>query len=513
MKITAIELKNVRGFQQLPRTEFSNSMNVFIGPNNAGKSTILSSIYLMQKVEVLGISDQTIGSSKGEVRLFSEGDHQKMFGSDPDRVGFVFHLNNGSRHILHSNGGESNWGSSTVSAEPKNFIYPYLSKRKVTSYSQEVHKGATNAVNDNFVHLYSKIDRLINPEYSRNKNYTNACNDILGFQITTSAGDGNGKQAMYLLDLHEEIPLTSMGEGVANILGLIVDLCVAEDKIFLIEEPENDIHPQALKALLNLIVDKSSTNQFFISTHSNIVMRVLGGSDSSKIFEITSSRADKERPKLFVSKIKEISTKFDRRRVLEDLGYEFFDLGQYEAYLFLEESSAEVIIRDHLVHWFAKGLVNKLKTYSSGGLSKMEKRFEEFNNLFVFMNLEPIYKSKAWVLVDAGEEEQKVIDKLKKTYVAKHNWNESCFDQFSQHDFEEYYPKVFKEKFYKEIKNAEFASSKDKQDKKAELLSELKIWMTSNPQEAKDAFKISAADVIVKLKEIEKCLSAVEAPS
>ena len=41
-----------------------------------------------------------------------------------------------------------------------------------------------------------------------------------------------------------------MGEGVANIVGLLVDLCLAENKLFLIEEPENDIHPKALKGLL-----------------------------------------------------------------------------------------------------------------------------------------------------------------------------------------------------------------------------------------------------------------------
>ena len=51
-----------------------------------------------------------------------------------------------------------------------------------------------------------------------------------------------------------------MGEGVTNILGLITDLCVAENNIFLIEEPENDIHPKALKALLDLIASKADAN-------------------------------------------------------------------------------------------------------------------------------------------------------------------------------------------------------------------------------------------------------------
>jgi predicted ATPase len=34
-----------------------------------------------------------------------------------------------------------------------------------------------------------------------------------------------------------------MGEGVMNILGLIVHLAIAENRLFLVEEPENDVHP------------------------------------------------------------------------------------------------------------------------------------------------------------------------------------------------------------------------------------------------------------------------------
>jgi hypothetical protein len=57
-----------------------------------------------------------------------------------------------------------------------------------------------------------------------------------------------------------------MGEGIPHLLGLINDLCLAENKLFLIEEPENDIHPKALKRLLDLIIQKSQSNQFVIST-------------------------------------------------------------------------------------------------------------------------------------------------------------------------------------------------------------------------------------------------------
>lgn len=89
--------------------------------------------------------------------------------------------------------------------------------------------------------------------------------------------------------------------------------------------------------------------------------------------------------------------------MLEELGYEAFDFGQWKAWLILEESSAEVIIREFLIPTFVHKLINKLKTYSARSLSEIELKFKDFNNLFVFVHLEQIYKNKAWVIVDAGE--------------------------------------------------------------------------------------------------------------
>ncbi len=512
MKVTGIELKNVKSFKLLPMTDFSDSMNIFIGENNSGKSTILNAIHLIQKPSALNANDQTVGTKNGLVRLFSKDNHDPNFTEDPNRLGFVFHLSNGNRNILHPNSGEVGWGGSTSQSEPNNLIYPYLSKRKVATYSNQVSKVAANAVAGNFTHLYAKIDRLHNPEASWYHDYISACDEILGFRISTSGGEGDGKHAVYNLEGFEEIPMINMGEGIPNLLGLIADLCVAKDRIFIIEEPENDIHPKALKALLSLIIKKSETNQFFVSTHSNIVMRMLGASSVAKVFEVVNERNDTDRPKLFVSKVKEIKTAEERRSALESLGYEFFDYGHYSGYLFLEESTAELIIREYLIRWFVPGLDGRIKTFSSSGSSKIEKRFEEFNNLFIFVHLEPVYKNKAWVVIDGGEIEESVINGLKEKYVEKNGWKESCFSQLSAHDFEEYYPTIFREKFITEIRDNKEITKAKKRIKKCELLNEVKEWISSNEEDAKVQFALSAEEVIDKLKEINIVLHTKAAP-
>ncbi|TAF73815.1 MAG: hypothetical protein EAZ53_11325 [Bacteroidetes bacterium] len=306
MRITAIQLENVRGFQNIPKTNLSDGINIFIGANNSGKSTLLNAIFQLQR-QVLNSTDITIGRQNGKIELFFSGTHPYFVNNNSLHDRIICILENNSMYYGHKEGGITHQFNPVPEQEPNNLIYPYLSKRKTVGYTDAINEANANSVSGNFTNLYSKIDRLITPQFQPgNSQYVEACKNILGFEISTLAL-GGGKKAVYFVHNLEYIPLTAMGEGVANILGLITDLCVAEGNIFLIEEPENDIHPKALKALLRLIIEKSKSNQFFVSTHSNIVMKYLGGVLNSKIFNISNYLRDTNRPNLFVSEIRSLS--------------------------------------------------------------------------------------------------------------------------------------------------------------------------------------------------------------
>ena len=500
MKITSIELNNVRGFRNLD-INFSKRVNVFVGANNSGKSTLLNCILAMQQKEVLGPQDVSIGMNSGKVKIFYDGHH----------TGFRPHVKNLELNLIgkwvniHKHGGTTDYRHISRQ-EPNNLIYPYLSRRKVDEYEELVDEKFVNSVTGTFKHLSLKIDRLTT--YPANEEYINACKNILGF-VVSSQTKGKGKQAVFQISPLKHIPLTSMGEGVPNIVGLITDLCVAKDRIFLIEEPENDIHPKALKSLLNLIVSKSTNNQFFISTHSNIVMKYLGGIEDSKLFHVSINREEILKNNTFISKATEISKNpEDRKKVLEDLGYDFLDFDLWKGWLFLEESSAEVIIRDHLIRWFCPKLQYKLRTFSAGSISQIVPKFEEFNKLFVFLHLQPTYKNKVWVIIDEGDSEKEIIDRLKRMYTPS-GWDESHFDQFSEHDFENYYPNIFQDKVDRILKLPK-NNKRDKQlirEEKRLLLNEVKNWIKNNESLAKAEFRESAKEVIKKLKRINKNMS------
>ncbi|MCA9374354.1 AAA family ATPase [Candidatus Peregrinibacteria bacterium] len=501
MKITAIKIENVRGFQKIEKTSFSEKINILIGANNAGKSTILNSIFKLQRSPVLSEKDITIGSNEGTIELYFKGHHPLVQNNREVLDRFILYLHKNDRFFGRNDNDNLSRGLNVFpETEPNNLIYPYLSKRKVGKFSSQINENNTNTVSGNLSHLYSKIDRLVTPQFQPgNSQYIKACKDILGFEISSLA-KGDGKEAVYFIHNQEHIPLTSMGEGVSSILGLITDLCIAENKIFIIEEPENDIHPRALKSLLNLIAEKSNSNQFFISTHSNIVMKNLGAVEDSKIFHVSNNDSDEKRPNLKKSTLIEVSNEpSERLKVLEELGYELFDFDLWKAWLFLEESSAEVIIRDYLIRWFYPNLKYKLRTFSAQSISRVEEKFEDFNKLFVFLHLEPTYKNKVWVYIDAGEKEEEIISKMQKTYETS-GWKKTNFDQFSEHDFEKYYPKKFQTEVDQILRIKE---KNKKREAKKKLLDDVKKWIEENEKEAKTEFEKSASEIISILKRID----------
>jgi AAA15 family ATPase/GTPase len=517
MRISAIKLNNFRCFANAS-IELSEGINLVVGTNNSGKSTLLKSVAWIQYGTVISTNDLRVLQNEGFVQIKLLNPLRDYFPQNTSYIKinllkgymtgeFIAFHDQFYRGVEQQNlplfDNRNEYCHNIPNAEPSNFIYPYLSRRKVASYQELINLQNLHAVTGDFSNLYAKIDRLSNPEMPSHKEYIEACDEILGFRLTTTASN-NGKKAVYLINNYESIPMESMGEGTPSLIGLIVDLCIAQNKLFLIEEPENDVNPKALKKLLKLITEKSKINQFIITTHSNIVVKYLGSQSESKLFRLRMNFEDK----IPTSSIEEIdNSPASRIEVLEELGYEFFDFDIWSAWLILEEASAEKIIREYLIPWFTSELNGKLRTFSARSVSEVEKKVEDFNSLFVFLHLQPVYRNLAWVVIDAGNQEKEIIEKLKKRYMQS-GWREENFLQFNEHDFERYYPHQFKSDI-DNVLNIETNNNKGKQlrrEGKNNLLAKVEKWIEENPTSAKEAFKVSAANVIEILCQIESTL-------
>ncbi len=518
MHISEIRIRNIKSITDSEWIKLSPKINVLVGKNNSGKSIFSKSIYQLQNQKSLDDSDIRIGEEGGSIEFrFKNYDHKLVKIQCPHEGNLDSYLKNFHFDIVRI---EFNRGIVNVSKEPKifrkdnsnclsmlfsdkepdNYIYPLLSKRNAVNYNILTSLEVGSKIHDIPNNIIAKVDSLTTPSTTAHRKYQEACNDILGFNIFSYQIKDGKNVGFFCKDAESSIPINLMGDGTLNIIEFLVYLCVAENKLFLIEEPENEIHPEALKKILNLIIEKSTNNQFIVTTHSNIVMRYLGSEQDTKIFHFALS-IDNNIP---ITSIKEISTKPEERTtILKELGYDLFDYGIWSAWLILEESSAEYIIRDCIIPWFFPKISNKLRTIAAGGIAEVEPKFNEFNRLFLYLHLEPIYKNKTWVFVDGDDVGKATIKKLQEVYELS-GWNVNNFKTLKKKNFEEYYPDDFKQE------KEEIFKEKERHKKyilKTELYNKIKNWIGQNGDLAKEKFKESAFELIEQVSVINNHIS------
>jgi predicted ATPase len=538
MKIKTLTLQNLKSYPKA-KISLSPTINLLIGENNSGKTTIIRSLLNLQyrAFERKDIrSEETSAKvlielsdvSETDIRLFQ---NQKTFDAvkQTKSIEVFWHLGlTQAGAIVEENlfdrTGKTFWrmdakskkyGKATAlersftdfplfpDAENKsNYIFPFLAKRKTEYYDANINHEQYFKILEGMRNLAARIHRLENPSHPRHSEFISLCEDILGFKIGVIPVDqqhGNGYEPGMYVTSTTMIPVRSMGEGVVNILGFIVTLLTEDAKLILVEELENDIHPTALKKLLVLIREKSKKNQFVISTHSHIVLKYLGVVPDGRIFftEIVNDFKTNLIPTSAVTVMK--NDPKTRMEVLEKLGYEFNDFELYEAYMILEESSAECIIRDFLIPNFVPQLYGRLRTIAARGVNDLDLRVSDFNRLFVFIHTSPVYFKKAWVVADGDTAGKECIAGLKAKFTS---WPVDHFLNFSKNNFEEFYPARFK----KQVDTAFSLTGRKKQMAKGKLVAEVMEWALTNRHEAIKAFESSASEVINVLKRISQGL-------
>lgn len=504
MRIQGVRLRNFRSFEDSGPIGLG-SMNVLVGANNAGKSSVLRGLYLLQDGAGPTMADVRVGATSALITLlFADNGPPRPFHtlqqvdgqlditiSSPDRRNGNFQLQ--TWDTLRNN---QRTADTIPGTDPSHFVVPYLSKRKTAAFSEDVRHDSAMQVSSNMANLAAKLSRISNRSFPGSEDYAKACEAILGFVVTAVPSDNGQRPGIYLPN-REVLPIEQMGEGVPNIVALLVDLTLSEGKLFLVEEPENDLHPEALKALLELMVESSQRNQFVVSTHSNIVVRHLGAVEDSKVFHVSAQKG--ELPT--TARIEQVSnTPQARLNVLRELGYSFTDFDLWSGWLIVEESSAERIIRDYLIRWFAPKL-SRVRTLSANGTGKVEATFADFARLMRFAHLEPIYSNAAWVRVDADASGQEVVQKLRSTYKT---WDQDHFACFSKEQFEYYYPAQFAEKVDQVLA---ISDRQKKREAKRELLDEVRKWLDEDEDRGRAALAVSAKDVIEQLQHIEAQLA------
>jgi predicted ATPase len=383
--------------------------------------------------------------------------------------------------------------------EPGNLILPVLAGRRVNYYREQVSRDNSVTVMPQDSNLVSRIMPLVGSSTPEGIKFAQLCRDVLRAELKVLPGE-NGQQFLGMqVDLQTSIPLESMGAGLSGALNLLIGLSQARGKLFIIEEPEDDLHPGALKKLLDAIAEASQYNQFLISTHSSIVLTRLGAVPDTVVVQVTS---DGNLPPTSRFEVKDKPE--DRMEILRDLGYSLADMALGEGWVIFEESTAERLVYQWLAPWFAPGL-RKLRHVSARGNERAGALLTDFKEMFLFAHLEPLYRHRAWVILDGDKKSLEILAQLRSDFTG---WPVGRFRHWEKGAIEHYYPSPFAKRYDDEV--MAISDGRERQKAKQDLFKDVMAWIEEDPERAREEFGKCAEGMISVLKDVEEDLASYD---
>jgi hypothetical protein len=214
--VTSLRLSMFRSFVDMDPIELGQ-INVFIGPNNAGKSSLLRAVYAMQEGAGNMSADVRMDADASTIEIGLTGVHGiRRWGNGGELGDAVLQIELTSGGALVLRLIDAGAGVTTVDhlpqMEPDHFIVPFFSRRKAVGYQEDVREQVALQVSPRFDFLAAKLSRLGNFAFPPGQRYRETCEAVLGFVVTAVPSTNGQRPAVYLPD-RRTIPLDQMGEG------------------------------------------------------------------------------------------------------------------------------------------------------------------------------------------------------------------------------------------------------------------------------------------------------------
>lgn len=387
MRIRTLHIRNYRHFEDVVIHDLGD-INVFAGPNNAGKTSLLRAV--RETLNLWGVGKPHANSPRGPFVNFGlpmESCPGKRYehGSIEHSCAVGFHVwpkADASRPLAETHElvvwgpgdalrkfgirNATSHGVLQLGVFPRRTEYDELRKetsqipmvdldktktelftwlkcsfflwhRRKSEYAGKPQKQ--DALDADAVHLAARLLQL-RGERQRDFNerleaFINAVIPDLG-EPTTRRLDDDKVEIMF-----GDRSLESLGGGVEQVLVLAMILLGEPDGggIF-IEEPESHLHPDAQHRLVEQILKYRGNRQFFLTTHSPVFLNGFG--DDADVFRVTRANTGK-------AQVERCVKHGHQRHVLDDLGVRPSSLLQSNCVLWVEGPTERVLVR----HWLS----------------------------------------------------------------------------------------------------------------------------------------------------------------
>ena len=474
-------------------------INIVIGKNNIGKSSLLDIIEIINNPQQLWNNRNTkIYIEKNLKDSEIEREFGKTtFGGD---IPTHYHYDFGKNYI-----GEN----FRFELYPKNYSSSVILDTKAVSNITEVNKRFEERYKSYWNELATKIEyktkitkriyaeRNIKPEKETStmeisgygdgitsviNNYLNKAkynenkirkqlleklNEIMGMdahftEITTQQIEFGKDDIRWEIFLREEdkgrIALSKSGSALKTILMVLVYTILIPDierknlseYIFLFEELENNLHPSLERRLLKYIEEISQKDAtIFLTTHSNTVLDSFQNNDNVQMYHVK-----KENDTIQVMPLDNI---LGKKGCLDDLGIKASDILQANGIIWVEGPSDRIYINKWIDLWsngkYKEGMNYQCVFYGGRLLSNITFEEENIDNLINLMNV----NKNSIILIDSDKTypSKPINDTKKRIQQEYENNNQLCWITKGK-EIENYVPKQILDMFYEQKVDEEF---------------------------------------------------------
>lgn len=419
MEIDKLTIKNYKCFDEVGASlETLKSINVIIGKNNSGKSSVIEIFKFLTTSEKSFFKNRRNGKPP-EIEFEHNVNDQLIResfsnstsgggipGGNHQQYGLTL-VGSSLQYVVEENG-KNHFKKIEREFHPaaRNYIESYVSKivfplrgKQFSHLSAErdIQPEGQNSdlnVNTNGVGATNLIQTIINRDnYDSNlieKTLLDRLNEIIEpdinfIRILVQQNDQNNWEIYFESADDGRVPLSKMGSGVKTVLLVLILLYVKPkienknptDYVFALEELENNLHPSLQRRLYYFIHKFAKTNNsvFLLTTHSNIVIDLYNSLDETQILHISKQ----ENKTTIKSTLKETELK----SILEDLDVRASDILQSNGIIWVEGPSDRTYI-NNWIRILDKNLVEgyhySIMFYGGRLLSNLTFDYDVINN-------------------------------------------------------------------------------------------------------------------------------------